>query len=80
VQLVVHTRKFFCDHDQCCRRIFTEPFPGALARYARQTERLRQVLLELTHASNGESAARVSRLLGYVTSPDGSVANNGLVG
>lgn len=70
VQLVVHTRKFFCDHDECYRRIFTEPFPGVLARYARQTERLRQALLELTHASNGESAARVSRLLGYVTSPD----------
>ena len=69
-QLVVHTRKFFCDRDECSRRIFTEQFPGVLDCYARRTERLRKALLELTHASNGESAARVSRFLGYVTSPD----------
>jgi len=74
VQLVIHTRKFFCHHDQCSRRIFTEPFPGVLARYSRQTERLRRALLELAHASNGESAARVSRLLGYVTSPDSLIS------
>ena len=67
---MVHTRKFFCEHDQCYRRIFTEPYPGILARYARQTERLRQALLELAHASNGESAARLGELLGYVISPD----------
>ena len=70
VQLVVHSRKFFCDQDQCQRRIFTEPFAGVLARYARQTDRLRQALLELAHASNGESAAQVSGLLGMATSPD----------
>jgi transposase len=70
VQLVVHARKFFCDNVQCLRRIFTEPFPGVLAPYARQTQRLSSGLLELVHASNAESAARVGGLLGYVTSPD----------
>src|SRR5215510_14290684 len=70
VQLVVHTRRFFCDAPACPRRIFVEPFPGMLARYARQTERLRRVLLELAHASSAEMAARVAGWLGYVTSPD----------
>jgi transposase len=41
-----------------------------LAPYARQTQRLSSALLELVHASNAESAARVGGLLGYVTSPD----------
>jgi transposase len=70
VQLVVHARKFFCDHAQCLRRIFTEPFPGVLGRYARQTQRLRKVLLELAFSSCAEAAARVSKLLGCITSPD----------
>jgi transposase len=70
VQLVVHARKFFCGNAQCLRRIFTEPFPGVLARYARQTQRLRKALLELAFSSCAEAAARVSKLLGYVTSPD----------
>lgn len=70
VQLVVSARRFFCDAPTCPRRIFVEPFPAVLAPYARQTERLRQVLLELAHASNAETAARLARWLGYVTSPD----------
>ncbi|MDA1220191.1 MAG: transposase family protein, partial [Chloroflexi bacterium] len=51
VALLVQARKFFCDVVDCPRRIFTEPFPNALARYARQTERTKAVLLELVHAS-----------------------------
>jgi transposase len=70
VQLVVHARKFFCDNAPCLRRIFTEPFPGVLGRYARQTQRLHKVLLELAFSSCAEAAARVSKLLGYITSPD----------
>lgn len=70
IQLVVHSRKFFCDNHQCLRRIFTEPFPGVLGRYARQTNRLQLTLLELAHLSNAEAAARVGKCLGYITSPD----------
>lgn len=70
VALLVQARRFFCDVVDCPRRIFTEPFPNALARYARQTERVKAVLLELVHASNGEMAAKVARLLGFITSPD----------
>ena len=70
VQVVVHARRLFCDAPTCPRRIFVEPFPAVLTRYARQTERLRQALLELAHASNAETAARLARYLGYRTSPD----------
>jgi transposase len=70
VQLVVHARRFFCDMPTCPRRIFVEPFPAVLAPYARQTERWRQVLLELAHASSAEMAALVAHGLGYRTSPD----------
>ena len=70
VQLVIHARRFFGDALTCPRRIFVESFPRVLTRYARQTERLRQVLLELAHACNAETAARLAHWLGYVTSPD----------
>jgi hypothetical protein len=70
VQLIVHARRFFCDTPTCPRRIFVEPFPAGLAPDARQTERLRQILLELAHASSAEMAARVAHRLGYRTSPD----------
>lgn len=70
VQLVVHTRKFFCDNKLCSRRVFTERFPGVLKSYARKTTRLRDVLLELAHASSAEAAARVGRRMGYIVSPD----------
>ena len=55
---------------ECERRIFVDPFPKALGRYARQTQRTRDSLLELSHCSSAEMAARVARLLGFVTSPD----------
>jgi transposase len=70
VQLVVYARRFFCDVPTCTRRIFVEPFPQVLARYARQTERLRRVLLELAHATSAEMAARLAPWLGYRVSAD----------
>ena len=70
VQLIIRARRFFCDSPECDRRIFAEPFPKALGRYARQTQRTRDSLLELAHCSSAEMAARVARLLGFVTSPD----------
>src|SRR5262245_57580182 len=69
VQLIIHARRFFCDHPACPRRIFVERFPAVLARNARQTERWRQVLLELAHSTSAEMAARLGRWMGYVTSP-----------
>ena len=70
VQLIFRSRRFFCDSSQCERRIFVEPFPKALGRHSRQTQRARDSLLELAHCSSAEMGARVARLLGFVTSPD----------
>ena len=70
VQLIIQARRFFCDSPECDRRIFVEPFPKALGRHARQTQRTRGSLLELAHCSTAQLAARVARLLGFVTSPD----------
>ena len=70
VQLIIQARRFFCDSPECDRRIFVEPFPKALGRHARQTQRTRDSLLELAHCSTSQLAARVARLLGFVTSPD----------
>ena len=70
VQLIVQARRFFCDSPECERRIFVEPFPKALGPYAWQTQRTKDSLLELSHCSSAEMAARVARLLGFVTSPD----------
>jgi hypothetical protein len=70
VQLVVQARRFFCDAPTCLRRIFVESFPQVLARYGRQTERWRQMLLELAQACGAEKGARLAGWLGYVASPD----------
>ena len=70
VRLMITSRRFFCDNPACSRRIFTEPFPNALERYARQTNRLRNYLLELTPATSAEAAARVARTIGIPVSGD----------
>lgn len=70
VELWVSARRFFCNAPQCPRQIFAERFPEVLIPYACQTERRKQVLLELTHASSAQRAAQVARQLGYLTSPD----------
>lgn len=64
VRLMITARRFFCDNSSCPRRIFTEPFPNTLERYARQTNRLRNYLLELTNAASAEAAARIARIIG----------------
>ena len=69
VALLVRARKFFCDVPECPRRIFTESFPNTLAPYARRSVRAKATLLELAHTSNGEMAAKVAKLLGFVTIP-----------
>ena len=68
VEVVIEARKFFCENGVCNQRIFCERFPGLLEPYARFTERARALLLELVHASGGEQAASVARLLGLKVS------------
>jgi transposase len=64
------TRKFFCDNNDCKRRIFTEPIPTVAARYKRKTRRLMEALQSLTLLAGGEVAARIAQAFGLTLSPD----------
>lgn len=70
VRLELHTRKFFCRNQDCPQRIFCEPLPEVVARYARQTTRLHQALALIGLALGGEAGARAALGLGFSTSPD----------
>ena len=64
VQLVVHARRFFCDDDECRRRIFAERFPDVLEHYARQPQRLQRSLQELAYSTSAE--CRTSATMGHL--------------
>jgi hypothetical protein len=59
VQLRLHVRRFFCSKDDCPRHIFTERLPDLTQAYARQTNRLRDVWLEVGRALGGEAGSRL---------------------
>src|ERR1700722_7142710 len=50
VVILLQARKFFCVGDSCRRKIFTEPLPGTVARYARRSCRSSEALHWLTIA------------------------------
>jgi transposase len=64
VRVLLSTRRFFCVGEGCRRRIFTEPFPGTVRRYARRTLRATETLDWLTLALGGQAGARMARRLG----------------
>jgi transposase len=68
VLILLQTRKFFCDRDDCRRRIFTEQLPGTAARYSRRTFRLAEALDWITLAVGGQAGARLARRLGLIVS------------
>jgi transposase len=71
VRLRLHSRRFFCDHRDCPRAIFTERLPGLAERYARRTVALTEVLQLLGFAIGGEAGARLAAALGLKISPSG---------
>ena len=75
VRLRLAARRFFCDNGQCERRIFTEPLPQVVARYARRTDRLADALRLIGYALGGEAGARLARELGLIVSPDTLLRN-----
>ena len=75
VRLKITVRRFFCDHGQCERRVFTEPLPEVVARYARRTDRLADALRLIGYALGGEAGARLARELGLSVSPDTLLRN-----
>jgi transposase len=70
IGLILTARRFFCPNDLCHRRIFTEPLPSAVKRYARKTVRLNEALTLIGFALGGEAGARVAAGLAMHTSPD----------
>ena len=64
VELVVRLRRFFCDADDCPRRIFVEPIPEVAARYARKTSRLALAIELIGFALGGRPGARTAAELG----------------
>jgi transposase len=70
VGLRLHTRRFFCDHRKCERRIFTERFGGTVERHARRTRRMAEAFLVLGWVAGGLPAARLAQAIGMKVSGD----------
>src|SRR6266851_4704862 len=70
LEIGLRTRRFFCDADECDRRIFTERLPETTAIYARRTLRMEQALRWLGLALGGEAGARTAERLGLGVSGD----------
>lgn len=62
VILQLHVRKFYCDHPDCLRRIFTERLPQVTSPHGRFTFGLRQFLGQLGREQGGASGARSATL------------------
>jgi len=66
----LRVRKFFCDHTDCRRGVFTERIPDVAATYARKTVRLDEAITELAFTCGGEPGSQLAARLGMPTSPD----------
>src|SRR6266567_4166423 len=69
IQLILHVRRFFCDHADCIRKIFTERLPAFVLPWARLTVRLCEALQSLGLATCGELGTRRAERLAVQTSP-----------
>src|SRR5262245_23207206 len=65
VKLLVQVRRFFCLHQACRRRLFTEPLPAGMARYARRTLRQQQAVETMGLALGGRAGPRAASRLGF---------------
>jgi len=68
VRLQLRTRRFRCNNDLCPQSIFCERLPSVVARYARRTLRLTDVLELIAFALGGRPGARLSHELAMQTS------------
>jgi len=69
VRLLLQVRRFFCDNQDCLRRIFTERLGPAILSYARRTTRRKAYLEEVGFALGGEEGAYLADCFGVPTSP-----------
>jgi len=70
VRLDMNVRRFFCDNNDCKRRIFTERIPSMLASYARRTNRLTIQQRQVAFALGGEAGSNLLAIMGMAVSPD----------
>ena len=70
VRIKLEVRRFYCDWEQCERRIFTERLPGVVRSHGRRTERQESLLEVIVQAEGGERGARTTARFGMGVSPD----------
>ncbi len=58
VRLRVRSRRWFCDEQGCPRKIFAERFEGLLARFARRTNDVTELLVEFGLRAGGGGPCR----------------------
>ena len=64
VQVLLYSRKFFCNNERCHRKIFTERFTSELNAYGRRFSRTADLLAKIGLELGGNKGAVVSRLIG----------------
>lgn len=69
VILHLHVRKFYCDHQECRRRIFTERLPQVTTPHGRFTFGLREFLGQIGREHGGASGANSAALSGIRVTP-----------
>jgi transposase len=70
VRLELHVRRFFCQNEECTRRIFTERLPGVVAPSARRTTRLADLLTLIGFALGGEAGSCLVERMGLESTPE----------
>jgi transposase len=70
IKLLLKVRKFRCRNDLCVRKVFCERLPGVIAKYARRTARLDEVIELLAFVLGGRSGAKTSQKLNISVSKD----------
>ena len=70
IKLLLKVRKFRCRNDLCVRKVFCERLPKVVAKYARRTARLDEVIALLAFAVGGRSGAKASGKLNISVSKD----------
>jgi len=69
VVINLSARKFFCEHDDCARKVFTERLGPELPPYARRTNRLNDQLIAIGFATGGNLGSALSKVMGIFIRP-----------
>jgi transposase len=62
IELQLCSRKFFCDQEDCPRKIFAQQCVNCLKPYARRLERVTEQLLAIGMSMGGQVGARICSL------------------